>query len=83
MQVLGAGWGDWDARVGEGVAALSQRGAMDMVMGGKAKCAQVPTPREFVGKLVDAAGITLPGAIPRKGVAVATRKKLPTRRVKR
>ncbi len=82
VQVLAERWRHLDTTVGEGLGSLSHLCAMDVVLGGVAKCAQVPTPRDSVGRLVDAANVALPGAIPRTGVTVSTRKKLPTRRVK-
>ncbi len=83
VQHLADCWRDLDVTVGEGITALSSLCAMDVVMGGTATCAQVPTPRDQVRQLVDATGLTLPGAIPRRGATVATRKKLPARRATR
>ncbi len=83
VQHLAQRWHHLDVTVGEGIAALSSLCAMDVVMGGTATCAQVPTPRDQVRQLVHAAGLTLPGAIPRRGATVATRKKLTERRATR
>ena len=83
VQHLAECWHDLDVTVGEGIAALSSLCATDVVIGGTATCAQVPTPRDQVRQLVDATGLTLPGAIPRTGATVATRKKLPSRRATR
>ena len=83
VQHLAERWRPLDVTVAEGIAALSSLCATDVVMGGTTTCAQVPTPRDQVRELVDATGLTLPGAIPRTGAIVATRKKLPSRRATR
>ena len=80
VQVLADRWRALDVTVGEGMAALAQLCAMDVTIGGQTHCAQVPTPRDLLRQLVEATGLTLPAAIPRTGVTVATRKKLQTRR---
>ena len=83
VQHLAECWRPLDVTVAEGLAALSSLCATDVVMGGTTTCAQVPTPRDQVRELVDATGLTLPGAIPRTSAIVATRKKLPSRRATR
>ena len=83
VQHLAACWRDLDVTVGEGIAALSSLCATDVAMGGTVACARVPAPRDQVRQLVDAAGLTLPEAIRRNNAAVATRRKLPERRVTR
>ena len=80
VQVLADRWRALDVTVGEGIAALAQLCAMDVTIGGQTHCAQVPTPRDLLRQLVEATGLTLPAAVPRTGVTVATRKKLPARR---
>ena len=80
VEVLADRWRALDVTVGEGIAALAQLCAIDVTIGGQTHCAQVPTPRDLLRQLVEATGLTLPAAIPRTGVTVATRKKLPTRR---
>jgi len=83
VQVLADRWRALDVTVGEGIAALAQLCAIDVTVGGQTHCAQVPAPRELLRQLVEATGLTLPAAIPRTGAIVATRKKLPSRRVTR
>ena len=41
---------------------------------------RIPEPRELSQQLLEAANVKLPTALPSKGVIVATKKKLPTRR---
>ncbi|MBU0618545.1 MAG: IS1634 family transposase [Planctomycetes bacterium] len=83
VQRLAQCWRHLDVTVAEGLAALASLCAMDVAVCGTVHCAQVPTPRDAVRQLVEATDLTLPAAIPRTGVVVATRKKLPERRVTR
>jgi hypothetical protein len=41
---------------------------------------EIPRPRTSVAQLISLAGVSLPEAIPSKGVCVSTKKKLPSRR---
>ena len=49
---------------------------------GKASFQTIPEPCDEVKALLDALDITMPDAIPDRGVVVSTRKKLPENRVK-
>ena len=54
----------------------------DMLVAGKASFQTIPEPCDEVKTLLDALVITMPDAIPDRGVVVSTRKKLPENRVK-
>ena len=47
-----------------------------MIVKGKPRCNKIPEPRASIRKLLNAAAVRLPQALPCKGVRVATRKKL-------
>ena len=48
---------------------------------GKAPYQQLPKPRPFIRRLLDAARVRLPDKLPSKGIAVTTKTKLPAQRI--
>jgi hypothetical protein len=76
-------WADLDLTVEEGLKQLTTLCATQILVKGKARCSQIPTPRDLSQKLLRAADIHLPEALPHLGAHVVTRKKLTERRVKR
>jgi len=83
VRYLRQAWADLDLTVEEGLAQLTTLCATQMVVKGKVRCNQVPVPRDLSQKLLRAADIHLPEALPHLGAFVVTRRKLPERRVNR
>jgi transposase len=75
-------WADMDLTVEEGLDQLTTLCATQIFVKGEARCNQIPTPRDLSQKLLKAADIHLPKALPCLGARVVTRKKLTERRVK-
>ncbi len=75
-------WQELDTTVEEGIKALSTLCAAEVLVKGVVRCIQIPRPRKPVQQLPAAARISLPEALPSKGVVVTTKKKLPERRTK-
>jgi len=75
-------WAAMDLTVEEGLKQLTTLCGMHLLVKGEARCGQIPIPRELSQKLLQAADIHLPKALPCLGARVITRKKLPERRVK-
>ena len=95
IQELAVRWLHLDVTVAEGIAELSTLCAHEVSFNGKetrssqqkglrpgmqAKCNQIPTPRDSVKLLIEAAKIKLPEVLPCSGVIVITKKKLTSRR---
>lgn len=80
IQELAVRWHNIDATVEEGINELSALCAQEVSFNGKDRCNQIPEPRISIKRLLDAAHVRLPDAIPCKGVIVATKKKLVSRR---
>jgi transposase len=76
-------WADLDLTVQEGLDQLTTLCATQILVQGEARCNQIPIPRDLSQKLLRAADIHLPEALPYLGAHVVTRKKLTERRVKR
>lgn len=76
-------WRDIDATVEEGLDELTTLCATELLVRGQPQCNCIPQPRESVQRFLDKAEVRLPGALPDRGVHVATRKKLPSRRTTR
>ncbi len=74
-------WAEIDLTVAEGISELSTIDSSEIKIG-EFSCQQIPQPRDLGRKLLRSANVTLPEAIPWKGIKVATRKKLPERRKK-
>ena len=73
-------WQSEELTVAEGLSELSSLCAHTMHVAGTARCQTIPEPRPEIARLLAAADIDLPEALPSKGVVVATRKKLVGRR---
>jgi len=69
--------------VQEGIDMLSTLCATQVIVTGKPGCNRIPKPARPLQCLLDAASVTLPEALPNKGVIIAARKKLTGRRRKR
>ena len=79
-QELRRRWRNIDLTVQEGLDRLASLCLVEVRIGGRASYNQVPTPREDVRRLFDAAAIAIPTTLPLAPVRVATKKKLPQRR---
>lgn len=73
-------WRDLDLTVEEGLEELKSLCTTHVVIKGRSLLHNIPRPRASVQRLLDAAKVTLPNAIPDRGVRVSTRKKLTTER---
>jgi len=73
-------WQDMEVTIEEGVEELSSVCATEVLMGDVA-IQTVPRPREMGQQLLDKANVTLPDAIPCRGVRVHTRKCLVDERI--
>ena len=83
VRELAERWRDLDVTVQEGIDMLSTLCATQVIVKGKPGCNRIPKPARPLQRLLDAARVTLPEALPNKGVIVAPRKKLTGRRRKR
>lgn len=83
IQELAKRWRRLDLTVQEGIDELGALCVTEVIIGGKTRCAKIPGPSPSVQKLLDAADIRLPAALPCSGVRVATRKKLAAQRKNR
>ncbi len=75
-------WADLDLTVEEGLEQLTTLCTTQILVNGEARCNQIPRPRDVSQKLLAAADIHLPEALPHLGAHVVTRRKLTERRVK-
>jgi hypothetical protein len=75
-------WADMDLTVEEGLDQLTTLCATQILVKKEVRCNQIPVPRALSQKLLKAADIHLPPALPYLGAKVVTRKKLTQRRVK-
>ena len=82
VQELAWRWRDIDATVPEGIDELKTLCATELLVRGRPHCNCIPQPRESVRQFLDKAQVILPQALPHGGVVVATRKKLPARRIR-
>jgi transposase len=80
VQELRRRWRDIDLTVQEGLHRLATLCVTEVRIGGRPSYHQVPTPRDEVCHLFDAASIAIPTALPLTPARVATRQKLPQRR---
>ena len=76
-------WVGFDLTVEEGIKQLCTLCSMEMVINGSDICHHIPTPRRMSVKLLNAADVRLPEALPCLGAHVVIRKKLPPRRIAR
>lgn len=80
VQELSQRWHDIELTVEEGLKELTTLCATEMVVNGRPCCNKIPEPRSMVRKLLEAAKVQLPDALPCSGIRVATRKKLADQR---
>jgi len=80
IRYLRQAWNDLDLTVQEGLDQLTTLCATQVLVKGEVRCNQVPMPRDLSQKLLKAAEIHLPEALPHLGAHVVTRKKLTERR---
>jgi len=80
VRELSRRWASFDVTVQEGLSQLSMLCAMEMRVNNSITCLKLPKPCEQTLKLLEAIGVTLPSALPHKGVNVVTKKQLHQRR---
>ena len=76
-------WRGLDVTVNEGIKQLDTICATQLLVKGKVSCHQIPRPRPFLNRLLEAAQVNLLRVLPSKGVTVTSKKKLTSRRKKR
>ncbi len=79
-QALRQRWRDIDLTVQEGLDRLASLCLVEVVIGGRSAYHQVPTPRDDVRRLFEAADVAIPAALPLAPARVATKQNLPQRR---
>ena len=77
---LKTAWQDLDITIAEGLAVLSDINTIELVFPNDLRCQTIPTPRALGQQLLKRLHLTLPDAIPHRGIVIETRKKLPERR---
>lgn len=80
IQELARRWRALDLTVPESLNQLATVGMIEIQVKDHAPYHQIPTPRDTVQQLLDAAGVRLPKVLPSRGVVVTTKRKLPDRR---
>ncbi len=83
VQELAERWRDIDLTVDEGITELTTLCATEVLIDGQPRCNEIPQPRRSLRRLLKAAKVRLPDALPCSGIRVATRKKLPENRASR
>ena len=81
IQELALRWQDLNITVEEGINELSTLCAQEVSFDTTVQCNRIPQPRGSVKRLIDAARVRLPEALPNKGIVVTTKKKLPSHRI--
>jgi Transposase DDE domain len=79
-QALRQCWRDIDLTVQEGLDRLASLCVVEVIIGDRPSYNQVPTPRDDVRRLFEAAGVAIPAALPLAPARVATKQTLPERR---
>ncbi len=79
-QALRQRWRDIDLTVQEGLDRLASLCVVEVIIGGRPSYNQVPTPRDDVRRLFEAADVAVPAALPLAPARVATKQNLPQRR---
>jgi transposase len=69
-------WHEVELTLEEGIAELASICAIELTLSNQTTCQVTPEPRPLGKLLLEKADITLPDAIPHKGITVVTRKKL-------
>jgi transposase len=67
-------WHEVELTVEEGIAELASICAIELTLSNQTPCQVIPEPRPLGKLLLEKADITLPDAIPHKGITVVTRK---------
>ncbi|MCP4937406.1 MAG: IS1634 family transposase, partial [bacterium] len=80
VKELAALWATLDVTVEEGLQELDALCSTEVVIAEGGCFHRIPQPRPLSQQLLEAANVKLPTALPSKGVIVATKKKLPSRR---
>ncbi len=73
-------WRSIDGTVQEGLDALATLTSIEVRIAGRASCLQIPSPRDSLRRLFEAAGISIPAVLPFPPAAVSTKRKLPEMR---
>jgi hypothetical protein len=73
-------WRSIDGTVQEGLDALATLASIEVRIAGCASCLQIPSPRDSLRRLFEAAGISVPAVLPFPPAAVSTKRKLPEQR---
>ena len=63
----------------EGLDRLASLCLVEVIIGGRPAYHQIPTPRDDVRRLFEAADVAVPAALPLAPASVATKKTLPQR----
>jgi len=80
VKALSSLWAGLDVTVEEGLKELDALCSTEVSIVDGGSFHRIPEPRELSQQLLEAADIKLPAALPSKGIVVATKKKLSTRR---
>ena len=80
VKELSSLWASIDVTVEEGLKELDALCSTEVSINDGSSFHRIPQPRELSQQLLEAADVRLPGALPSKGIIVATKKKLPSRR---
>ena len=83
VQELAQRWCTVNLTVQEGLQELTTLCATEVRIKGQTACNQIPQPRPTLQQLLDLAHVSMPSALPCKGIIVATRKHLAVNRKKR
>ena len=82
VQELASRWAHLDGTVQEGIEQLCTLCMTQVCINGQPRSSRIPQPSDSLQRLLDAARVRLPDALPHRGVVVASRKKLPSRRTR-
>jgi hypothetical protein len=83
VRALRRAWAAFDTAVEEGLAQLTTLCTQELTLrGGTARVHKIPRPRDVSARLLGAAGVRLPEALPSRHAPVVTRRTLPGRRPK-
>ena len=80
VKELASCWKSIDLTVQEGLKELNALCVTEISIAGQGSYHRIPEPRELSRQLLEAANVKLPTFLPNKGVKVATKKKLTSRR---
>jgi hypothetical protein len=80
VKELASCWKSIDLTVQEGLKELNALCVTEISIAGQGSYHRIPEPRELSRQLLEAANVKLPAFLPNKGVKVATKKKLTSRR---